>query len=356
MTGSSHASAGMAGFEPFELAVALSHYDTGVITEIRAIKRGSGDAPKALLRTSRGTLLFKRRGPSRGGREQLERVAFSHQLQLHLAARGYPLPRLLGTRDENNSILHLGERLYELFEYVAGEAYSGSESETRSAGRALAILHRLTADFCPQTTPAMRGFHANTATMKRLTAARERLDESGDAPGAEAAKRLTELYEGARDRVEALGYAGWPSQVVHGDWHPGNVVFQSGRVSAALDYDTAHLDARIADVASGTLQFSLHRGDDDLGTWRAEPEIDRLRWFMHGYDGVDGCRLSDREIQAAPWLMIESLVAEAAGPVAETGMFGRHAGGAFLAMIERKARWLHEHHDRIEGWVESPSR
>jgi len=343
MSGSGEPSEGAARFEPFELAMALSHYDVGVIREMRAVRRGSGDAPKALLRTDRGLLLFKRRGRNRS---RPERVAFCHRLQLHLAARGYPLPRLLGTRDENNSVLRLGDHLYELFEYVAGDAYAGSERETRAAGRALAILHRLTADFDASDSPASLGYHASERVLQRLEAARERLRDAGPAESLQA------LYRAASARVEALGFPGWPQQVVHGDWHPGNVVFREGEVSAALDYDAAHADARIADVASGALQFSLHRGGADLSTWESSPDEGRLRWFLRGYDEVEGCRLSDPEIEASPWLMIESLIAEAAGPVADTGRFGPHEGAAFLAMIERKARWLESEHRRVRVWLE----
>ncbi len=338
---------GATGFDAAELAIALSHYDTGVISEIRPIRRGSGDAPKAILRTSRGVLLFKRRGKARSNPE---RVAFSHQLQLHLASRGYPLPRLLGTRGENNSMLRLGERLYELFEYVAGTAYAGDERETRAAGRALAILHRLTADFHPQTSPPARGFHASTAVSRNLEHIANRGGEEG-----EVAARLGALYLNARDEADTHGYAGWPRQVVHGDWHPGNVVFKNGEVAAAIDYDAAHVDARCADVASGALQFSLIRGGQDLETWPPEPELGRLGWFLTGYDGVDGCRLSDSELRVAPWLMAESLIAESAGPIAETGSFGRHDGAEFLRMIERKATWLTEHPERVRGSLEHSS-
>ena len=334
-------------FDAAELAIVLSHYDTGVISDIRTIRRGSGDAPKALLRTARGTLLLKRRGASRA---DPRRVAFSHQLQLHLASRGFPLPRLLGARDDNNSMLEHRGHLYELFEYVAGDAYSGAENETRAAGRALAILHRLTADFRPADPPASRGFHANPATVAHLG----RIAERGPSDEARAAETLRGLYESAARRVAELGYDHWPRQVVHGDWHPGNVVFRAGEVSAALDYDAAHVDARSADVASGALQFSLRRGGDNLDEWPTEPEERRLSWFLAGYDSVEGCRLSESELRAAPRLMIESLIAETAGPIAETGSFGRHEGAPFLRMIERKTAWLSEHADRVRASLESP--
>ncbi len=336
-----------AAFDPAELAIALSHYDTGVISEIRPVKRGSGDAPKVLLRTTKGVLLFKRRGKARSNPA---RVAFSHQLQLHLASRGYPLPRLLGTRDDNNSILQLSDRLYELFEYVAGDPYSATEGETRAAGRALAILHRLTADFRPDAEAPARGFHAADGVVRRLQRISKRPEDQGAVGAA-----LLDLYRSAIERVEAAGYAAWPRQVVHGDWHPGNVVFKNGDVAAALDYDAAHTDARCADVASGALQFSLIRGGDDLDAWADDPDLRRLSWFLSGYDGVEGCRLSDSELKVAPWLMAESLIAEAAGPIAETGSFGRHDATDFLRMIERKAAWLTEHSELVRSSLEPSS-
>lgn len=343
----SHRNGAPAGFDAVELALALSHYDTGVISEIRMVRRGSGDAPKALLRTSRGVLLFKRRGKHRSNPA---RVAFSHQLQLHLASRGYPLPRLLGTRSENNSMLRLGDRLYELFEYVAGDPFHKDEKETRSSGRALAILHRLTADFQPGAAPPTRGYHGSAAVVTQLEQIRRSSgEESGLAGG------LLERYLDAQRQADCLGFLNWPRQVVHGDWHPGNLVFKNGDVAAVLDYDASHIDARVADVASGALQFSLIRGEADLDAWPPEPEERRLGWFLSGYDGVDGCRMSDSELRALPLLMTESLIAEAAGPIAETGSFGRHNGTAFLRMIERKAQWLTEHPERIRGLLESSS-
>ena len=55
-------------FDPHELAVVLSHYDIGVIEQIRAYSRGSPRAPKARVRTRRADYLLKRRAPGRGSR------------------------------------------------------------------------------------------------------------------------------------------------------------------------------------------------------------------------------------------------------------------------------------------------
>ena len=81
-------------FDPLELAKVLSHYDLGVIEQLRAYKRGSPRAPKVRIRTRRGDFLLKRRAP---GRDDPYRVAFAQSIQLHLQRHGYPdlVPRIL---------------------------------------------------------------------------------------------------------------------------------------------------------------------------------------------------------------------------------------------------------------------
>src|SRR5437868_2120745 len=102
-------------FDAHELALVLSHYDVGVIENLRPFPRGSRRSPKLRIRSHHGEYLLKRRAP---GHDDPYRVAFAHDLQLHLAARGYPVPGLIGTRGENNSMLQLSGRVYELFNYV----------------------------------------------------------------------------------------------------------------------------------------------------------------------------------------------------------------------------------------------
>jgi Ser/Thr protein kinase RdoA (MazF antagonist) len=42
-------------------------------------------------------------------------------------------------------------------------------------------------------------------------------------------------------------------QLVHGDWHDGNILYQGGTVSGILDFDFAHPDLPLVDVAIATL-------------------------------------------------------------------------------------------------------
>ena len=42
-------------------------------------------------------------------------------------------------------------------------------------------------------------------------------------------------------------------QLVHGDWHDGNILYQGGTVTGVLDFDFAHADLPPVDVAIATL-------------------------------------------------------------------------------------------------------
>lgn len=43
------------------------------------------------------------------------------------------------------------------------------------------------------------------------------------------------------------------AQLVHGDWHDGNILYQGGAVSGILDFDFAHPDLPLVDVAIAAL-------------------------------------------------------------------------------------------------------
>ena len=103
-----------------ELAIVLSHFDIGVIEAVAEYPRGSRKAPKLLIQSEQGKFLLKRRAR---GKDDPFKVAFAHALQLYLASKQFPLPHLIGTRKDNNSMLQWRGAVYELFEYIPGQSY-----------------------------------------------------------------------------------------------------------------------------------------------------------------------------------------------------------------------------------------
>lgn len=326
------------GYERFatgELAIVCSHYSLGRLHSVREFRRGSRQSPKVVVECGSGTVLIKRRSP---GKASAAHVAFCHAVQNHLAQRAFPLARLVPTQTGQGSLV-LDGFVYEIFEFVSGKRYDRTIPPTAEAGRALAYFHRLLADFAGPGSPVTGSYHG----LPRIAETLRALPKALRVPEMErTTPRLAALYEHAAARVREAGIAGWPRQIVHSDYHPGNVIFSDKGIRAVVDFDSARMGPRAIDVANGALQFSVTRTGLDPMAWPVELDTKRLAAFLGAYDAVEGCILSRAECRALPWLMIEALITEATLPIAATGRFGQIEGSTFLRMVERKATWIAE--------------
>ncbi|HYE20894.1 MAG TPA: phosphotransferase [Tepidisphaeraceae bacterium] len=325
-------------FSAEELTIVMSHFDIGVIEQVTEYPRGSRKAPKLLITAEQGKFLLKRRAR---GKDDPFKVAFAHAIQLYLASKQFPLPHLIGTRRENNSMLQWRGTVYELFEYIPGQGYPQTLEATFDSGRILGLYHKLLLDFKTEFQPPTGSYHmapSVEAGLRQIPATLAGAAGAADVDLAAILSFLLETYRFAADMVEQLGIEGWPKQIVHADWHPGNMLFRENHVVAVIDYDAARLLPRIVDIANGGLQFSIIGGDEDVSKWPDYIDETRFKRFLRGYDEV--MLLSQAEIRAIPWLMAEALIAEAVFPIAATGNFGRLEGLRFLEMVQRKVYWL----------------
>jgi Ser/Thr protein kinase RdoA (MazF antagonist) len=305
--------------------------------------RGSRKAPKLLIVSEQGKFLLKRRAR---GKDDPFKVAFTHALQLHLVNKQFPLPRLIGTRKDNNSMLQWRNGVYELFEYIPGQTYPQTLESTFDSGRILALYHKLLEEFKSEWQPPSGSYHAATAVdngLRSIAAGVADTEENREVQ--QLLSFLLSAYRKSAERVQSLGIDNWPKQIVHADWHPGNMLFRDNRVVAVIDYDSARLLPRIIDVANGSLQFSIIGGDDDVAKWPDYLDESRFKRFLRGYDEV--MLLSQAEIRTIPFLMIEALIAEAVFPIAATGSFGKVDGMPFLQMVQRKILWIQKSYDRL---------
>ena len=332
-----------------ELAVVLSHFDLGTLESVHVFPRGSRKAPKlVVIAQDQQTYLLKRRAR---GRDDPQKVAFCHGIQMHLAQRQFPLPHLIGTRVDNNSMLKYGGATYELFEYIQGDGYDQSLEATTEAGRTLALFHKLLADHRPKFKPSRGSYHASKSVSNACNAIPTTLQKTEPQADRQEITRLTQFlhqaYKAAARTVHAEGLNQWPVGIAHSDWHPGNILFRGQRVVAVIDYDAARLQQRIVDVANGALQFSIIGGGDDPKRWPDYLDESRFKRFLRGYDSVPDAVLSRAELRVLPWLMIEALIAESVIPIAATGTFARLPGGRFLPMVQRKVRWVQDNVDKL---------
>jgi homoserine kinase type II len=335
-----------ARFSRHELAAVLEHYDIGDVQQIDVCALGSGKAPKVRVRADRGDFFLKRRAP---GRDDIERVAFAHAVQRQLSRLGYPVPRILDVRgasgDGPSSVLRLDDGIYELFEYVDGLRPDRSVVTAARAGSALGRLHRLLAGWQPPLPPPRGGYHGSDQVGHALRLARRAIRKVEPTIDAEALREqtraLNRAYRDAAARVDEAGYATWESRLLHGDWHPGNLLYRGGDVIAVLDFDSARLEPRMSDVANGALQFSIQMGGSENPLeWPEGLDPAKIRVFLREYDLASGEPLRPEERASLPWLIIEALVVESVVPIAATGRFSRLSGSRFLAMVRAKIEWL----------------
>ena len=337
-----------ATFDTAELAVALSYYDLGVVESITDFPRGSRHSPKVGIVCERGKFLLKRRTVSSA---RLDRVRFVHRVQTHLIAAGFPVAKLVPSRNEGPTLVQVRDHIYELFEFVAGQTYQYLAAETHDAGVKLARFHQTTGNFAASPKlPTPRGdYHDAAGVRTGLCAIGSTLSSHDSFSGDEAElatliQFLLGRYDRAADAVNGLGLATWPERIIHSDWHPGNLLFRNQKVVAVVDYDSVSYYRLAVDAANGALQFSIIGGGDP-DTWPDHLDEERLAAFLAGYESL--VPISNEERRCFPWLMSEALIAECVPPITETGSVGRWAGFRVLQMVRRKLTWLESHGERL---------
>lgn len=323
--------------DPTELARVLSHYDTGVVRSITPIRRGVGSAVKWAVMCERGPRILRRfpLGVDEPG------LALIKWVQNEARAAGFPVPPVVPPR-AGTDMIRLDGRLYEMAQFVPSSGFDASPAGASAAGGLLRKLHDWLATQKPSIPIAApssaRGFHRALRVQTELVTAREKLGrDSGP-----TLRELGALYSLAAERAAAAGADAWPTQLVHGDWHPGNLLFDGHRVVALIDFDSIRLGSRGMDLAYGTLQFSITRSESPPASWPAGADEARLAAFVHGYEAGGPGPVSRGELDALVWLMIEALIAEVIGPVAASGDFGGLDGLGVVRMVHAKAVWLRD--------------
>ncbi|MGA1057665.1 MAG: phosphotransferase enzyme family protein [Phycisphaerales bacterium] len=309
---------------------------------VRILPRGSRRAPKFLVEHRGGRLLLKRRRPNGGAASEL-----GAEIQAALAERGFRVPAI--RRDlEGRSVAVVEGAAWELVEFVEGDRYPRTAKAASSAGAMLATLHRaLEAMWTPEVRHA--SYHDSPLVRRTLEGVAEDAAASLDADRLRQVKRFADRYEQAAAAVRPV----WPEiprSLLHGDFHPGNLLFDEEQVVAVLDWEAVREDAPLAEFASAAFHFALPA--KLLAEDAPLPDglrLDLLAAFAAGYGGVP----------AGLGAIVVELAAEAA--IAEAGFLlaGVTDGGRLrriVEAIESMLRSLEDQRDAIVRSIERPRR
>lgn len=186
-----------------------------------------------------------------------EDVAYELRLLEHLERHGWPVPMPVAPLVEESGAI------WGLFSYVSGRALTprsdiGAREEQLRRGRLLARLH---AEMAALDSMGQR---------EGWRRADEGLwDRTGRPPANEVLRgwetihpesgRLFRAYADKAEELLAELLPGAPRPtVIHGDFTPWNLRYIRGKLSGILDFDSAHLDLRVADFALSWRGKDLH--------------------------------------------------------------------------------------------------
>jgi homoserine kinase type II len=337
-----------------ELVMVVSRYEIGAIQRIKDFKKGSRHSPKLIIDSTKGRYLLKRRA---SGSDDIERVNFSHKIQKKLSDHGFPVAGLVETVD-GNTLVEIDGRIYELFHFINGHRFDKSKPEAAESGRVLAHCHDLLREFSEEESVTKTSFHQIENTNQVLSEILEVISKHEDVSKLdgmdETIEYITSQFESAKKTTESVGFDSLPTSVVHGDWHPGNMLYRDGEIVAVIDFDSLRVAQRITDISNGVLQFSMRMGVDDVKNWPDSFRGHTIRSMVQSYNAFTTAPLFPSELSIVPSLMKEALVVESAFHIYKTGSFGKIPGSEFLRMVERKLGWLDSNTEKIIEVIQPP--
>jgi Ser/Thr protein kinase RdoA (MazF antagonist) len=193
----------------------------------------------------------------------LPMIRWEQGLTAHVAGLGWPVPAPLATRDGAHVVEREGVH-FALFPFLPGRPPPyGNLRYLATKGQLLARLHG------DMTTWAAAGQRPGWSRAAEPDEAVRRAGFAGFADllapfgrhDPEPAARLGAAYAANVEEMRRRDYAALPDTPVHNDFHNDNIFFVRGRLSALLDFDSARLDARIADIAT-TIWLDCHTPPD----------------------------------------------------------------------------------------------
>lgn len=327
-----------------EIDQVLGKYALGVVESISELAAGSVYSPKVVIESGRGKFLLKRRAR---GLDLPGIVAFSHEVILGCLQAGVCVPPLIGTALDNNSIVQFEDQVYELFVFIDGIRFDTSKQmigpHAHQAGALLAELHTALDSIEYFREPSIEKVPLNLDRLELLNQSSIQITDDIKTQLSRLLKYGAELIT-ANDRSPAI---------VHGDWHPGNMIFQGSEIVAVCDFDHTRIGSRIRELAQAMIHFSmkLPLAGESPHQCAMEPNITALHAFWKGYQSIKPDAYLPRMcIGLMPAVMIDAALASF---TTQFSPDSHEQANARLIAVSRKSLWLDEHQSKLISMLDS---
>jgi Ser/Thr protein kinase RdoA (MazF antagonist) len=325
---------------PAEIREVLRAFGLGAASSVRSFEPGASAAPMALIEHGSDRFLLKRR---RIVEKTVDAVLVEneHAIQRRLAREGVPVAI---PHDTDRPTVHAtGDFVYELLRFIDGTPAHPTERQASIAGETLGRIHATRAVSIARRRSSWgaglpEGVHPNEVF------------ERGPIDHPVLERVLGSLHDdflASLDSREARA----PHRVVlvHGDYHPANLLWTRERLDAVIDFEGVGSGDPAEELASGALFFALDTRASTPSAWAEAPDTPRLAAFVRGYAscaGAPGVRtgISPNE---QPWLMIQHLVWQTLPRLYSDRGFGRHRAEDVVPFVAGTAAWIREHADGL---------
>jgi len=253
------------------------------------------------------------------GRKEAE-VQFEHSVINHLIKRDFELvARVVNTKDGKSYLKQFEDRdnngediFYAIFDLLPGEdkytwvSPACNDGELIDAAAVLARFHNTVFGLNPE------GKRYEPKIIDLLPVIAENVEKRAKEDGGtefdtyflENLSLILKTINCVRSAISEKEYEEMVQQVIHCDYHPGNLKFQNSKIPGLFDFDWSKVDARCFDVALAIMYFCIAwEGKED-----GHLQLNKASTFLSAYQKAlkhsQGVRpLSDIELKYLPHLI-----------------------------------------------------
>lgn len=328
---------------PGEIREVLPAFGLGDASSVRSFEPGAASAAMAFIEHGEDRFLLKRR-PKVSGWVDQDLIENEHDVQARLAADGVPvalpaarvaagLPTVHATRDS----------VYELLSYIDGAPEHPTERHALIAGETLGRIHTSRA-----VSVARRDARSGAGLPGGVDLGE--VFERGPVDHPSLARTIESLHcDYTASLRECEGREPHRVALLHGDYHPANLLWSGNRLAAVIDFEGTGRGDPAEELASGAIFFALDTRAESPDAWPESPDTPRLTAFLRGYasranePGLDaGIRPSEQ-----PRLMIQQMVWQTLPRLYSGRGFGRHRAADVVPFVARTCAWIRDHADGL---------
>lgn len=182
---------------------------------------------------------------------QEEKIVLLDRITSFLRSKGIPIPLTIHSPGEKPFVIFDGH-IFQLFEFVEGDHYRGTQKELERVARHIAQLHKALADICFP----IEELRKTPWTVERLTQWCDRAISDQSSHGIILRSNSDFILDQACFVSESLKLGGdLRVQIIHRDLHPQNMLFKDDSLVAILDYSDVSYGRLAADVGNACHRF-----------------------------------------------------------------------------------------------------